>query len=143
MPDPDAPIPSAKRWLIQELDPLLSKYVDAILDYAASPHQLSYSTIEIPLIDIGRAVVDLLGVEPQFAPTEPGNAPVPVLLRKMPIPTVLRWEVWVRDNFTCKHCGSRRDLSVDHIIAESKGGPMELSNLQTLCRSCNSRKGAR
>jgi len=61
---------------------------------------------------------------------------------KQPIPPDLRWEVWERDNFTCRHCGVRRHLSVDHIIAESKGGPMTLDNLQTLCRSCNSRKGA-
>jgi hypothetical protein len=142
MPDPDAPIPSAKRWLLEQLDPLLLRYVNAILDYAATPHQLSYSTIELPLIDIGRAVVDLLGVEPQFFPDEPGKPAAP-LLRKAPIPTALRWMVWERDNFTCKECGSRRDLSVDHIIAESKGGTLDLINLRTLCRSCNSRKGAR
>lgn len=54
----------------------------------------------------------------------------------------LRWEVWERDNFTCRRCGVRRDLSVDHIVPESKGGPTTLSNLQTLCRKCNSSKGA-
>lgn len=63
--------------------------------------------------------------------------------RKTPIPAGLRWEVWQRDDFTCRQCGSRADLAVDHIIPESKGGPLELENLQTLCRSCNSRKGAR
>lgn len=63
-------------------------------------------------------------------------------MAKAIIPPDIRWEVWERDNFTCRHCGVRRHLSVDHIIAESKGGPMTLDNLQTLCRSCNSRKGA-
>lgn len=62
---------------------------------------------------------------------------------KQPIPNDLRWAVWERDNFTCRHCGARRDLSVDHIVPESRGGAMALDNLQTLCRSCNSRKGAR
>lgn len=55
----------------------------------------------------------------------------------------LRWEVWERDNFTCKHCGTRRNLTVDHILPESKGGTLALDNLQTLCKSCNSKKGAR
>lgn len=55
----------------------------------------------------------------------------------------LRWSVWERDNFTCQLCGSRRYLSVDHITPESKGGTLEIGNLQTLCRSCNSKKGAR
>jgi hypothetical protein len=62
-------------------------------------------------------------------------------MAKTPIPAELRWQVWERDNFTCRECGTRRNLSVDHIIPEVADGPMTLENLQTLCRSCNSRKG--
>ena len=51
-----------------------------------------------------------------------------------------RWDVWERDNFTCQWCGVRRDLSVDHIVPRSKLGATTLDNLQTLCRSCNSKK---
>ncbi len=57
------------------------------------------------------------------------------------IPPSIRWTVWERDNFTCLHCGVRRNLSIDHIYPTSKGGETTLDNLQTLCRSCNSRKG--
>lgn len=63
--------------------------------------------------------------------------------KKIPIPMEIRWQVWERDNFTCQACGARRLLTVDHIIAEVKGGTLELTNLQTLCGSCNSRKGDR
>ena len=59
------------------------------------------------------------------------------------ISDAVRWEVWERDNFTCVHCGSRRDLSIDHIHPQSKGGKATLENCQTLCRKCNSKKGAR
>lgn len=59
------------------------------------------------------------------------------------IPEAIRWQVWERDNFTCQHCGSRRYLAIDHIIAVSKGGANDISNYQTLCRRCNSKKGAR
>ena len=62
--------------------------------------------------------------------------------QKAKIPSSIRWAVWERDNFTCLHCGTRRYLSLDHIIAESRGGPSTIENLQTLCRSCNSKKGA-
>lgn len=62
---------------------------------------------------------------------------------KKPIPAAIRWYVWERDDFRCKHCGSRQYLTVDHIHPESKGGDLEPSNLQTLCTSCNCRKGAR
>jgi len=57
------------------------------------------------------------------------------------IPSALRWEIWERDNFTCQYCGSRRDLTIDHIHPVFKGGNNVLSNLTTACRKCNSRKG--
>lgn len=63
--------------------------------------------------------------------------------QKGQIPERLRWQVFERDNFTCKHCGSKRMLRADHVEPESRGGPTTLENLQTLCHSCNSSKGAR
>lgn len=63
--------------------------------------------------------------------------------KKVNIPNNIRWEVWERDNFTCQICGSRKNLAVDHIHPERKGGTLDLTNLQTLCKSCNSRKGAK
>ena len=62
---------------------------------------------------------------------------------KMPIPSNIRWAVWQRDGFRCKYCGSQSYLTIDHVIPESKGGETIESNLQTLCRSCNARKGDR
>lgn len=56
------------------------------------------------------------------------------------IPKALRWEVWERDNFTCKYCSSRRDLTIDHITPVALGGQTVKENLQTLCRKCNSQK---
>lgn len=61
--------------------------------------------------------------------------------KKQTIPREIRWQVWERDNFTCQKCGSRRYLTVDHIFPESKGGTLDIDNLQTLCRLCNSKKG--
>jgi 5-methylcytosine-specific restriction protein A len=55
----------------------------------------------------------------------------------------IRWQVWERDNFTCRKCGSRQNLTVDHIVPKSKGGSDRLSNYQTLCAKCNTSKGAR
>jgi hypothetical protein len=62
---------------------------------------------------------------------------------KRPIPAGLRTRVFERDAYRCKRCGAYRNLTADHVIPESKGGPTALDNLQTLCRSCNSRKGTR
>ncbi len=62
---------------------------------------------------------------------------------KQTIPATLRWAVWERDDFRCQQCGLRRDLHVDHVIARSLGGPTVLNNLQTLCQTCNIRKGSK
>lgn len=46
-------------------------------------------------------------------------------------------------NFKCVCCGSKEKLSVDHIKPVSKGGTDDITNLQILCKSCNSSKGAK
>lgn len=51
--------------------------------------------------------------------------------------------VYDRDSYMCRRCGTLDDLSIDHIIPRSRGGGNEVENLQTLCRSCNSSKGAK
>lgn len=59
------------------------------------------------------------------------------------MPPRLRTAVLERDGFRCRHCGAEDRLTIDHVHPLSLGGPTELDNLQTLCRPCNSRKGAR
>ena len=63
--------------------------------------------------------------------------------RKIKIPDSVRWRIWERDNFICQICGIRRNLTIDHIHPEVLGGDLSDDNLQTLCLSCNSKKGAR
>lgn len=59
------------------------------------------------------------------------------------IPTAIRRTVFERDGYACVTCGATDRLSLDHIIAYSRGGEDTLENLQTMCTPCNSRKGAR
>ena len=42
----------------------------------------------------------------------------------------------------CLACGSTGPLTVDHIVPLEKGGRNDISNIQPLCRPCNSSKGA-
>lgn len=43
----------------------------------------------------------------------------------------------------CCYCGSRDNLSVDHLISRKKGGIDAGDNMVWSCRSCNSSKGAK
>lgn len=46
-------------------------------------------------------------------------------------------------NFRCVICETAESLTIDHIRPVSKGGTDDLNNLQILCKSCNSKKGAK
>jgi DNA-directed RNA polymerase subunit RPC12/RpoP len=45
-------------------------------------------------------------------------------------------------NFECVDCGSKENLTIDHIRPVSKGGSDDIKNLQIMCKSCNSKKGS-
>lgn len=63
--------------------------------------------------------------------------------KRKAIPAALRRRVYERDGHACVTCGSTDDLSLDHIVPWSQDGPETEDNLQTMCRPCNSSKGAR
>ena len=63
--------------------------------------------------------------------------------KREPLSGDVRWKIFKRDGYACVRCGSDSDLTIDHITPRSRGGSDEESNLQTMCRSCNSAKGAR
>lgn len=54
-----------------------------------------------------------------------------------------RRAVLERDGYRCLACGATDNLDVDHIVARSRGGTSDQSNLQVLCDRCNSRKGTK
>ncbi len=52
----------------------------------------------------------------------------------------IREFIFKRDNYKCLACPSKDKLEIDHIVPISRGGENKIGNLQTLCKSCNSRK---
>jgi 5-methylcytosine-specific restriction endonuclease McrA len=67
-------------------------------------------------------------------------------LVKKPRPQVklTRREVFLRDNYTCQYCGTQtHDLTLDHVMPKSRGGPHTWENLVSACRACNHRKGGK
>ena len=76
--------------------------------------------------------------------------------REFPFPSIIRIDKYVslpykgvvmtrhnifrRDNHECQYCGSKSDLTLDHLIPRSKGGKSTWTNLVTACGDCNARK---
>ena len=56
---------------------------------------------------------------------------------------ITRRAVFARDDWTCQYCGSRSNLTVDHVIPRSKGGSSAWENIVASCAPCNRRKGDR
>lgn len=143
-------IAQARHLLYNEVNNVMERaiaeYLTALRLYeqevANGCSQPSYSVIELPKLKIADAFLSTINV-PTSPYIPPAQEPSSRGIKRIPVPTEIRWEVWERDNFTCKTCGVRKDLTIDHILAVVNGGTNDLENLQTLCFSCNSRKGAR
>jgi 5-methylcytosine-specific restriction endonuclease McrA len=54
---------------------------------------------------------------------------------------ITRRAVFARDDWTCQYCGSRSNLTVDHVVPRSKGGGSSWDNIVASCAPCNRRKG--
>jgi CRISPR/Cas system Type II protein with McrA/HNH and RuvC-like nuclease domain len=54
-----------------------------------------------------------------------------------------RNRIYRRDNYQCVYCGSRKELTLDHVIPKSRGGQNDWTNLVTSCSKCNVKKADR
>ena len=54
-----------------------------------------------------------------------------------------RKNVIVRDDYQCQYCTKRfheKELTLDHVVPRSKGGPTEWENVVCACKKCNQTK---
>ena len=58
-------------------------------------------------------------------------------------PAFTRFNLFLRDRFSCQYCGSHRDLTFDHVIPRAQGGRTTWENVVTACAPCNLAKGGR
>lgn len=54
-----------------------------------------------------------------------------------------RNRIYRRDNHQCVYCGSRKNLTLDHVVPKSRGGGNDWTNLVTSCSKCNVKKANR
>ena len=54
-----------------------------------------------------------------------------------------RFNLFLRDEFCCQYCGSKGDLTFDHIVPRCRGGITSWENVVAACSRCNLRKGSK
>ncbi|WP_341895720.1 HNH endonuclease [Ferrovibrio terrae] len=58
-------------------------------------------------------------------------------------PAFTRFNLFLRDRFSCQYCGSRHELTFDHVVPRSRGGLTRWDNVVAACAPCNLTKGGR
>jgi 5-methylcytosine-specific restriction endonuclease McrA len=118
---------------------------------------LSRDYIPLMYCDIKRAMTlvylkkaEIIKESGQFLRSVSERFPVPKVIRLLsklirhltPRVTYSRKNVQIRDQFRCQYCGSGDNLTLDHVLPVSRGGPSTWENVVTACYPCNARKGS-
>ena len=80
---------------------------------------------------------------PSFSMKLPSVIALKSYIRPQSNPNFTRFNVFLRDKFSCQYCGSKNELTFDHLLPRSKGGKTNWDNVVTACSSCNVKKGGR
>ena len=54
-----------------------------------------------------------------------------------------RFNLFLRDEFTCQYCGSKGDMTFDHVVPRCRGGKTTWQNVVASCGPCNLKKASR
>ncbi|WP_127903221.1 HNH endonuclease [Solirhodobacter olei] len=81
------------------------------------------------------------------SPTTEIRIPSVVVLKEFVKPqkrvAFTRFNLFLRDEFCCQYCGTRGDLTFDHVIPRARGGRTSWENVVAACSPCNLRKGSK
>ena len=80
---------------------------------------------------------------PSFSMKLPSVIALKSYIKPKSNPNFTRFNVFLRDNFMCQYCSSKKELTFDHLLPRSKGGKTDWDNVVTACSSCNVQKGGR
>ncbi|MBN9145943.1 MULTISPECIES: HNH endonuclease [unclassified Novosphingobium] len=58
-------------------------------------------------------------------------------------PAFTRFNVFLRDRFSCQYCGNPHQLTFDHVLPRRLGGRTSWENIVAACSPCNLKKGGR
>ncbi|MBA3325656.1 MAG: HNH endonuclease [Rhodobacteraceae bacterium] len=54
-----------------------------------------------------------------------------------------RFNLFLRDEFTCQYCAAKDHLTFDHVLPRARGGRTTWENVVASCGPCNLKKGSR
>ena len=80
---------------------------------------------------------------PSFSMKLPSVIALRSFVKPQTNPSFTRFNVFLRDKFSCQYCGSKKELTFDHLLPRSKGGKTDWDNVVTACSCCNVKKGGR
>ncbi|MBL8573329.1 MAG: HNH endonuclease [Hyphomicrobiaceae bacterium] len=80
---------------------------------------------------------------PTFEMRLPSVVSLKTYVKPSRTPAFTRFNVFLRDRFQCQYCGSKDDLTFDHLIPRARGGLTTWDNVLTACSPCNLRKGSK
>jgi 5-methylcytosine-specific restriction endonuclease McrA len=101
----------------------------------------------IALVYLNKA--EIVKTSGSFLRTVSSQFPIPRVIRLLtrlvrhvtPKVTYTRKNIHIRDHYMCQYCGSRDNLTLDHVQPVSRGGKSHWENVVTACYRCNSKKG--
>ncbi len=126
-----------------------SQFMDApVLVLNQNYQPLNICNAKRAIILLGRGKAELLENGRGYARSASAIVPIPSVIRlvymvKRPLMKrrLSRRAVFYRDGFTCQYCGKQtKELTLDHIIPRSRGGPHIWENVVSACIPCNHKK---
>ncbi|MBX9758021.1 MAG: HNH endonuclease [Beijerinckiaceae bacterium] len=80
---------------------------------------------------------------PSFEMQLPSVVSLKTYIKPSRQPAFTRFNVFLRDRFSCQYCGAQDELTFDHVVPRSKGGTTTWENVVAACSPCNLRKADR
>lgn len=122
-----------------------------VLVLNASYEPIHVCGVERAIILIFKGMARSEEITPYVMRSPSTEIPVPAVIRLVHYVSIpyrkkvySKKHIYLRDNYTCQYCGKlgvASELTLDHILPQSRGGRSAWENLVTSCKKCNTKKG--
>ena len=106
------------------------------------PWQTAIKAIFLERVDVV-ASYDRVVHSPSWSMQVPSVIALRQFVKPSEFPAFTRFNVFLRDRFSCQYCGRPQHLTFDHVVPRRLGGKTSWENVATACAPCNMRKGGR